>query len=308
MNEQRASLKPLLAERCPECGASLLMRDQESAEVVCTNCGFVVATKLADRGAEWRAFTPEQHKKRARVGTPYTFTIHDKGLSTRIDWRDIRGFPPEKKMQLHRLRKWQRRVRVSGPIDKKLAFALSEMHRMAAPLNLPKNILETASVVYRKAIKKRLIRGRSVRGMVVAAIYLACRQCGLIRTLMELSQASGINKVEVARNYRFLVRELNYFVPPVKPRRYAMRLSNQLSLRGKVEEVAHRILKVAGRLRLTSGKGARGVAAAASYMASKVVGEYRTQREFAEAADITEVTIRNRYKEMMERLLIVISL
>jgi len=128
---QRASPKSVSIERCPECGASPLMNDQESGEVVCTNCGFVVDTKLADRGPEWRAFTPEQQTKRVRVGAPYTFTIHDKGLSTKIDWRDIRGFPPEKRAQLHRLRRWQRRSRVSSSTERTLASALSEMYRMA---------------------------------------------------------------------------------------------------------------------------------------------------------------------------------
>jgi transcription initiation factor TFIIB len=284
------------------------MRDQESGEVVCTNCGFVVDTKLADRGPEWRAFTPEQKTKRIRVGAPYTFTIHDKGLSTKIDWRDIRGFPPEKKAQLHRLRRWQRRSRVSSSTERNLASALSEMYRMAAPLNLPKNILETASLIYRKAVNKRLNRGRSIQGMVVAAIYLACRQCGLVRTLMELSRASGINKKEVACNYRILVKELDYFVPPVKPGQYITRLCNTLALHGKAEEVAHKILKGARKLKLTSGRGGKGVAAAAGYLASTVVGDRRTQREVAEAVDVTEVTIRNRYKEMMKKLLIVISL
>lgn len=305
---QRTSQKSVSVERCPECGASPLMRDQESGEVVCTNCGFVVDTKLADRGPEWRAFTPEQQTKRVRVGAPYTFTIHDKGLSTKIDWRDIHGFPPEKKAQLHRLRRWQRRSRVSNSTERTLASALSDMYRMADALNLPKNIIETASIIYRKAVNKRLIRGRSVQGMAIATIYLACRQCGLIRTLMELSRASGINKKEVARNYRFLVKKLNYIVPPVKSRQHIARLCTELALHGKAEKVAHKILKVAGKLKLTSGRGPRGVAAAASYIASKVVGECRTQREFAEAADITEVTIRNRYKEIMKKLLIVISL
>jgi transcription initiation factor TFIIB len=305
---QRTSPKSVSVERCPECGASPLMRDQESGEVVCTNCGFVVDTKLADRGPEWRAFTPEQKTKRIRVGAPYTFTIHDKGLSTKIDWRDIRGFPPEKKAQLHRLRRWQRRSRVSSSTERNLASALSEMYRMAAPLNLPKNILETASLIYRKAVNKRLNRGRSIQGMVVAAIYLACRQCGLVRTLMELSRASGINKKEVACNYRILVKELDYFVPPVKPGQYITRLCNTLALHGKAEEVAHKILKGARKLKLTSGRGGKGVAAAAGYLASTVVGDRRTQREVAEAVDVTEVTIRNRYKEMMEKLLIVISL
>ena len=308
MNVQRESLESLPAERCPECRASLFIRDQKSAEVVCTNCGFVVATRLANRGPEWRAFTPEQQTKRIRVGAPHTFTIHDNGLFTKIDWRDIRGFSPEKKAQLHRLRRWQQRSRVSSSTERNLAFALSEMFRIADALNLPKNMLETASVIYRKAIKKHLTRGRSIQKMVVAAIYLACRQCGLVRTVEELSQASGINKKEVACNYRILVKKLNYFVPPVKPGKYITRLSNQLELPGKVEEVAHKILKAAEKLRLISGRGPKGVAAAVSYIASTVVGERRTQREFAEAADITEVTIRNRYKEIMKRLLIVVSL
>jgi transcription initiation factor TFIIB len=305
---QRPSQRSLSVEVCPECGASLFMRDQESGEIACTNCGFVVATRLADRGPEWRAFTPEQKTKRIRVGSPYTFIIHDKGLSTKIDWRDIRGFPPEKKAQLHRLRRWQRRSRVSSSTERTLASALSDMYRMADALNLPKNVLETASVIYRKANKKRLNRGRSIRGMAVAAIYLACRQCGFVRTLGEMAQASGTNRKEVGRYYRFLVKELDYFVSSVKAEEYVTKLCNELALHGKVEGVTYKIVKASRKLRLTSGRGAKGVAAAASYLASTVVGERRTQREVAEAMDITEVTIRNRYKEMMEKLLIVVSL
>jgi transcription initiation factor TFIIB len=308
MNEQRASLKSLLVEICPECGASLLMCDRESAEVVCTNCGFVVSTKLVDRGPEWRAFTPEQRAERVRVGAPYTFTIHDKGLSTKIDWRDIHGFSPEKKAQLYRLRKWQRRSRISSSTERNLASALSEMYRMAAPLKLPKNVVETAAVMYRKAIKKNLMRGRSIEGMVIATVYLACRRCGLVRTLEEMAQASGINKKEVGRYYRFLVRKLRISMRPPKAEEYVTRLCNELDLHGKVEGVAYAIIKAARKLRLTSGRGAKGLAAAAGYLSSAVVGRRRTQREVAEAMDITEVTIRNRYKEMMKKLLIIVRL
>ena len=308
MNMQKTSSKSLSVERCPECGTSLLIRDQERAEVVCTNCGFVIDTKLADRGPEWRAFTPEQQTKRVRVGAPHTFTIHDKGLSTKIDWRDISGFPPEKKVQLYRLRKWQRRSRVSSTTERTLATALSEMHRIAGALNLQKNILETASVIYRKAANKRLIRGRSIQGIAVAAIYLACRRCGLVRTLEEMAQTSGIKKKELGRHYRFLVKKLDYSMPPVKAEEYVARLCNELNVHGKMEGVTYKIIKMARKCRLTSGRGGKGVAAAASYVASIVVGEHRTQREVAEVTDITEVTVRNRYKEIMEKLLIVISL
>jgi transcription initiation factor TFIIB len=304
--------QPLRVQQCPECGSTRLMRDYECAEIVCMDCGFVVAAKLADRGPEWRAFDDEQRAKRARVGAPLTFTIHDKGLSTMIDWhdRDIYGkrLSPGQKAQIYRLRKWQRRIRVSDATERNLAFALSEISKIANSLSLPKNILETASVIYRKAVKERLIRGRSIQGVTAAAIYVACRQCGLARTLDEIAQASNINKKEVGRSYRFLVKELDYFIPPLKPSQYVTKFSNQLTMQGKVEEIAHKILTAAKELKLTSGRGPTGIAAAASYIASVLTGERKTQREIAEIAQVTEVTIRNRYKELVERLQFVISL
>jgi len=288
------------------------MRDYECAEIVCMNCGFVIAAKLADRGPEWRAFDDEQRAKRARVGAPLTYSIHDKGLSTMIDWhdRDIYGkrLSPGQRAQIYRLRKWQRRIRVSDATERNLAFALSEISKIANNLNLPKNILETASVIYRKAVKEHLIRGRSIQGVTSAAIYVACRQCGLARTLEEIAQASSINKKEVGRSYRFLIKELDYFIPPLKPSQYVAKFSSQLTMQGKVEEIAHKILTTARDLKLTSGRGPTGIAAAASYIASVLTGERKTQREIAEIAQVTEVTIRNRYKELIERLLFIISL
>ncbi|PIU60237.1 transcription initiation factor IIB [Candidatus Bathyarchaeota archaeon CG07_land_8_20_14_0_80_47_9] len=303
--------EPVKVQSCPECGSTRLMRDYECAEIVCMDCGFVVAAKIADRGPEWRAFDDEQRAKRTRVGAPLTYTIHDKGLSTMIDWhdRDIYGksLSPGQKAQVYRLRKWQRRIRVSDATERNLAFALSEITKIANNLNLPRNILETASVVYRKAVKERLIRGRSIQGVTAAAIYLACRQCGLARTLEEIAQASSMSKKEVGRSYRFLIKELNYSVPPLKPSQYITKFSNQLTMQGKVEEIAHKILAAAKELKLTSGRGPTGIAAAASYIASVLTGERKTQREIAEIAQVTEVTIRNRYKELVERLMFEMS-
>jgi len=304
-------IEPTKVHSCPECGSTRLMRDYECAELVCMDCGFVVAAKIADRGPEWRAFDDEQRVKRTRVGAPLTYTIHDKGLSTMIDWhdRDIYGksLSPGQKAQVYRLRKWQRRIRVSDATERNLAFALSEITKIANNLNLPKSILETASVVYRKAVKERLIRGRSIQGVTAAAIYLACRKCGLARTLEEIAQTSSVNKKEVGRSYRFLIKELDYSIPPLKPSQYITKFSNQLTMQGKVEEIAHKILSAAKELKLTSGRGPTGIAAAASYIASVLTGERKTQREIAEIAQVTEVTIRNRYKELVERLLFQIT-
>ena len=300
------SAEPVKVQECPGCHSTRLMRDYECAEIVCMDCGLVVASKIADRGPEWRAFDDDQRAKRTRVGAPLTYTIHDKGLSTMIDWhdRDIYGksLSPGQKAQVYRLRKWQRRIRVSDATERNLAFALSEITKIANNLNLPKNILETASVIYRKAVKERLIRGRSIQGVTAAAIYLGCRQCGLARTLEEIAQASSVNKKEVGRSYRFLIKELNYSIPPLKPSQYITKFSNQLTMQGKVEEIAHKILAAAKILKLTSGRGPTGIAAAASYIASVLTGERKTQREIAEIAQVTDVTIRNRYKVLVERL------
>ena len=137
---------------------------------------------------------------------------------------------------------------------------------------------------------------------------MACRQCGVARTLEDISQASPVSKKEVGRSYRFLIKQLDYFIKPVKPGQYVTKFCNQLTMQGKFEEIAHQILFAAKELKLTSGRGPTGIAAAASYIAAILTGERKTQREIAEIAQVTEVTIRNRYKELVERLQFIIYL
>ena len=259
------------------------MKDYDAAEVVCTDCGCVIFEKLTDTSPEWRAFDDEQRARRARVGAPMTYTIHDKGLSTVIDWHDHRSsgkrLTSAQRIELYVLRKWQRRVRVSDATERNLAVALSDLSKLSSALNLPKNILETASVIYRKAIKKRLIRGRSIHNVTAAAIYMSCRQCGIPRTLDEIAEAASLNKKDVGRSYRFMVRELEAFVPPSTSRHYAARFSNKLVISGRAEAIAIRILETAKKMKLTSGRGPTGIAAAATYVATVLTNERKTQRD-----------------------------
>jgi transcription initiation factor TFIIB len=179
---------------------------------------------------------------------------------------------------------------------------------MSDRLKLPKNIVETSAVIYRKAVSEGMIRGRSIRGMAAAVTYLSCRQNSLIRTITEISKTSGVDSQEIASNYRFLVRKMEIFVPLVRPSQHITKLSNQLRLDGNTEGIAHKLLLGAKKQKLTVGRGAKSIAAAACYIAAILAGNYRTQREVADSSDLTEVTIRNRYKEMMKRLKITISL
>ncbi len=292
--------------KCPECGGTKLVRDYERAELVCASCGLVIYDKIMDMGPEWRAFDQEQRDKRGRVGAPMTYTIHDKGLSTMIDWRDRdshgKDLTPKRRAQIYRLRKWQRRIRVSDATERNLAFALSELDRMASHLGLPRNVRETAAVIYRRAVEERLIRGRSIEGVAAAALYAACRECKVPRTLDEIAEVSRVGKKEIGRSYRFITRELLMHLRPTSPMDYVPRFGSELGLSGEVQSKAIELLKEASKKGLTSGRGPTGVAAAAIYIASVLCGERRTQRDVAEVARVTEVTVRNRYKELCEKL------
>jgi len=292
--------------KCPECGSTHIRKDYSRAELVCNDCGLVIDEDLIDHGPEWRAFDSEQREKRARVGAPMTYTIHDKGLSTMISWknRDSYGksIPTRNRAQLYRLRKWQRRIRISDATERNLATALSALDRMASGISLPRATRETAAMIYRKAALKNLVRGRSIEGVAAAALYAACRQCHVPRTLDEISNIAHMPRREIGRNYRYISRELGLKLMPTSPQDYISRFCGMLNLSGDVQAKTHEILKEAADKELTSGRGPTGVAAAALYIASILCGERRTQRNIAEVACVTEVTIRNRYKELAGKL------
>jgi transcription initiation factor TFIIB len=306
LTENKGKQKIEETVKCPECGSTHLSKDYSRAELVCRDCGLVIDQDFIDHGPEWRAFDSDQREKRARTGAPMTYTIHDKGLSTMIGWqnRDSYGksIPTRNRAQLYRLRKWQRRVRISDATERNLAIALSELDRMASGLSLPRTVRETAAMIYRKAALKKLVRGRSIDGIAAASLYAACRQCHVPRTLDEISKVTPISRKEIGRNYRYVARELELKLMPTTPRDYISRFISELKLSSDVQAKTLDIIREATNKELTSGRGPTGIAAASLYIASVLCGERRTQREVADVAGVTEVTIRNRYKELSDKL------
>ncbi len=298
--------------KCPECKGIRLIRDYEKGELLCASCGLIIAENIQDLGPEWRAFDAEQKGKRARGGAPIKFMRPNKGLVTEIDQynRDIRGgkISPKKQAQLYRMRKWHKRVSIATSMERNLVIALAELDRVASSLGLPENIKESAALLYRKAVKEELIRGRLIESVVAAVIYAICRMQGIPRTLDEISRSSGIEKKEIGRAYRFLKTELNVNVPLTDPAQYVPKFATALKLGGRVQEEATKLIKKALRKGLISGRGPTGVAAAALYIASAMFGEKKTQKEVADVAGVTEVTIRNRYRELKKELGLKINL
>jgi transcription initiation factor TFIIB len=288
---------------CPECGGTVVT-DGEHGETVCQDCGLVVAEDSVDRGPEWRAFDSKEKDQKSRVGAPTTNMMHDKGLSTNIDWRDkdaygnALGAKQRKKMQ--RLRKWNERFRTRDSKERNLKQALGEIDRMASALGLPENVRETASVIYRRALDENLLPGRSIEGVSTASVYAAARQAGVPRSLDEITDVSRVEKSEIARTYRYVVRELGLEVKPADPESYVPRFASDLDLSEESERRARQLLQNAKEQGVHSGKSPVGLAAAAVYAAALLTNEKTTQAAVSEVADISEVTIRNRYHELLE--------
>ena len=274
--------------KCPECGSKNIVTDSKRAELYCADCGVVIAENIVDLGPEWRSYDEDQAAKRIRTGPPMSYRIHDKGLGTPMP-----GLPARTK----RLRG----ISIDSS-DKTLALALVEIDRMACALKLPNNIKEETSVLYRKAMKHNLIKGRSIEELVSAMLYITCRQYEVPRTLKEIAEVSRSPLKKIRRSYIFLLRKLVIKLAPANPARYIPRFCSKLGLSEEIREKATDILKDDQGTGVAKGWGPIGTAAAAIYIAAILSGEKITEKEIAKVVGTTEITIRDRYKELVKRL------
>lgn len=306
MSKKESGVRQRLVDKCPECGSSNLIHDYDTGETVCGDCGLVLYEQMMDKGPEWRAFTQEEKASRSRVGVPTSYSVHDKGLSTAISQVDRDAFgrklPLSTRLQMWRLRKWQIRSRVHSSIDRNLAQAMAELDRLSDKVFIPQPIKEKAAVTYRKALDKGLVRGRSIAAIAAASLYAACRGSGTPRTLREIAEASLVDKKDVARCYRLLLRELEVHMPIADPLTYVSKIAERTGISGKTQGQAIQILRIARKKRAAAGKDPMGLAAAALYIACLQSNEKKTQKDIAEAAGVTEVTVRNRYKTLKKQL------
>lgn len=289
-------------KKCELCNSSNIAFDEKSGEMVCQDCGFVVEEKMVDFGQEPGQF--DKGEKKGRTGAPLSLQRFDKGLVTNLgEISDIYKLDnANQTRRFVRLKKWHERVSTS--IERNLRLAMAELRRVASYLNLPNVVREEASRVYNFVLQRGYVRGRSMESVIAACIYAACRTYNIPRTLDEISVASDVERKEIGRTYRFITRKLKLKVTPSSPKDYISRFSSILHLSPKTQNCSLKLLKRAEIAELTSGRGPAGIAAAALYVSALLNDEKKTQREVADVAGITEVTIRNRYKELLDKLTI----
>ena len=288
------------SQNCARCGKNSLLTDNDTGEEFCSKCGYVFSEKSNEMGPEWRSFQNHADSNPARTGSPSSLLMHDKGLSTIINPlnKDAGGKPLSTTMRntIERLRTWDNRSRTHESADRNLQQALNELTRLRDKVAISANVLEKAAYLYRKALEKKLVRGRSISAMIAASLYAACRETQTPRTLKDVADAANVKRKDIARCYRLLYYELELKMPVVNSIQCIARISSKLDLSEKIKRHAIKVLQEAQENKESSGKDPMGFAATALYVSCIKNGNAITQRDLADAAGVTEVTIRNRLK------------
>jgi len=284
-------------ERCPRCSKKGIITDSTTGEMFCAKCGFVITERVDNQGPE-RTFSDSTNK--SRTGDRTSLTRHDRGLSSIINPinKDSTGKPLSASMKssLQRLRLWDNRSNANSSVDRNLQKALSDLLKMKEKLSLSDAIAEKAAYIYRKALEKKLIRGRSIMALIAAALYAACRESGTPRTIKEVSSEINIRRRDLAVSYRMLLRELDLKMPVLDSVQCIARIASQVGVSEKTKRHAIKILNKAEETQNSAGKDPMGLAASSLYLASLKTGEKISQKQVALASGVTEVTIRNRCK------------
>ena len=286
--------------KCPVCGSTEFTYNTKTGELVCVKCGYVVE-EVPYLGREWRVLEGEDFQTKARTGHPISYSNIASSLTTEVGkTKDLYELPEEEREMFKRLKKWQQRA--TSSYERNLKLAQQELKRISSFLQLPPHVEDTAMKLYLTAAERGLIRGRSIESIVAACVYIACRMHDVPRTLDEVVKASGVHKKELGRTYRHLTKNLKIKILPIDITEYVHRFSSILNLPPEVTASAIELVQRAKESDITAGRGPAGIAAAAIYLACVLHGIKKTQKEIAEIAGVTEVTVRNRYKEMIDKL------
>jgi transcription initiation factor TFIIB len=293
---------------CSTCNRSgSTVTDPDSGEVICNNCGMVITDKAQQSNAEWRSFGIDDMNNKSRTGIPISLARHDKGLSTLIGRTNKdasgQGLNAASRTMMERLRTWDLRTQANSPTDRNLRNAFNQLNTLKDKLMLPDAAVEKTAYIYRKVQERGLVRGRTIAAVLSAVVYIVCRETAIPRTLDDIAGLTNIKQKELARVYRLIVLELDLKIPMVDKMKCIAKVANKAMLSEKTKREAMKIMNVVTKKGISAGKDPMGLAGSIIYLCSTNNGESKNQIDIAEAAGVTEVTIRNRLKEIKKQLL-----
>jgi transcription initiation factor TFIIB len=275
---------------CPECGG-LTQVFYERGETVCKSCGLIVGERGLDISHSGiRAYTKQEKDKKERTGCPISILMPDIGLSTVIDRTKI------KNPDLRRAAKWNTHMTWE---KRNMLIAITELKRIGSNLNFPDRVKKAAVRLYKEVFKRNLLRGRSINGMVAACAYFVCKKERVPITLQEILDEASINQNIVKKCYKILVRELNLKSPHIDPVSLIPRYCADLGLGIEIEKETIKVLTKFIQRSSICGKDPKGLCAGAIYLIAKLKNRKISQKEISRVINVTEVTLRSRYKELL---------
>lgn len=295
---------------CLTCNSNSLITDPDSGEVICSHCGHVITDRSNEYRPEWQAFPPNPAEQtignRDRTGMPTSLARHDMGLATIIGRINMdssgHALDPAMRTTMERLRIWDIRTQIRSSTDRNLRNAFNHLEKLKDRLMISDVAVEKTAYLYRKAQERGLVRGRTISSVLAAAAYVACREMGISKTLKDIALAADIRRKDLSRTYRLLVIELDLKVPMVDTVKCIAKVANKAGLKEKTKREAIDTMYEISKRGITAGKDPMGLAASVLYLSSFIVGEHVTQSQLADAAGVTEVTLRNRFKDLKTRL------
>jgi transcription initiation factor TFIIB len=276
---------------CPNCGDGQKVTDIESGELICTKCGYVIHERVGDEEQDWSVLAREPASKLRT--SPTSLARSGMGLSTIIGRPDRSagsGLNAAMRSTFDRLRTWD--FRIKGQDERSLKRAFVDLDRLRGMLRLSDTIVEKAAYIYRRAQEQGLVRGRTMRAVMGAAIYIVQREMGISGTLDDIIRATNTKEKDLARAYRILIRELDLKVPMVDPVKCVSRVANKANISERTKRKAMNMIYDVVNSGLAAGKDPMGLAASVLYVSCVNSGEVKSQAAIADAAGVSEVTLR----------------
>ncbi|QLH02706.1 transcription factor TFIIB [Nitrosopumilus cobalaminigenes] len=288
-----------------DCKKNLMITDGYTGEIACSNCGAVSNEKSIDISSETTGLSGEEYQSNSRVGMKTSLKMADRGLSTIMQAQDKdatgKSLSNENRRMFYRLRMWDRNSRSAISV-KSFQKAFTLLDGISSKLGLPESVVEETAYLFRKIAAKKILAGRSTNAMLCATVYITCRLTDTPRTLQDVANAGNIKKKNLQRIYRFLVNELDLHPDAYNPNEFVTRVSKAVGLTEKTERLAFKILGHASKKKVSTSKNPMAMAAAAINLASVINHEKITQLKISKASGISAVTIRDRSKEIKEKV------
>ena len=296
---------------CSLCKSKLTIFDSNTGEIICSMCGMVIHDYIESVEPEWRTFSNSgivEISKKVRTGRPTSLALYDMGLSTQISYSNIDAkgdtINPSQTPIIKRIRRWDKISSFDNNNSaRNLKYAFEIMSRIKDKLSLADVVIEKAAYIYRRALVKKLIQGRSTESMVIASIYAACRKLNVPRKLDEISVTINNDKVFAGKCYRLLLRDLKIQnIPIIDSTSYLSKIASKAKVSEKTYRIALEMLAKVKKNHISYGKDLSALTAAILYAACLKEGKKMTQAQLAFAGNTSAVSIRHRFTDIKQIL------